>query len=141
MKPKHGGHIQGYGGHIVRDTKPISEVDVTQYDVLYLPGGRAPSTLRENEQILAAVKAFAETGKPIGAVCHGPQILVSAGLVDGKNIACYADVGREVEAAGGTYQDKPIAVDGQFFTSRLPMDLPIQMQTILKALMKDMPRN
>jgi protease I len=132
-----GGDIQGYGGHIVRDTKPISEVDVTEYDVLYLPGGRAPATLRQNDKIVDAVKAFAQTGKPIGAVCHGPQILVTAGLVDGKDIACYSDVGREVEAAGGNYLDEPIAVDGQFYTSRLPKDLPIQMQTLLKALLKD----
>jgi protease I len=134
----HGGAIQGYGGHVVLNTKPIAEVNVKEYDILYLPGGRAPATLRQNDHVVAAVKAFAQTGRPIGAVCHGPQILVTAGLVDGKRIACYEAVGDEVEAAGGSYVDQPVAIDGQFITSRLPKDLPIQMQTILKRMAGDL---
>jgi protease I len=129
-----GGNVQGYGGHIILDTVPVAELDVTDFDILYLPGGRAPASLRENPAVIEAVQKFAATGKPIAAICHGPQILVTAGLVDGKNIACFSDVGQEVEAAGGTYRDEPVAVDGQFITSRLPQDLPRQMEAILQKL-------
>lgn len=132
-----GGDIQGYGGHIMLDTKRLSEVDVTDYHILYLPGGRAPGTLRENDDVISAVKAFAETGRPIAAVCHGPQILVTAGLVKGVDIACFSGVGTEVEEAGGTYKDQPVAVHGQFITSRLPKDLPLQMRAIFEALDTD----
>jgi len=134
-----GGDIQGYGGHVIKDTVPVADVDVTEFDVLYLPGGRAPDKIRNEKGILEAVTTFAETGRPIAAICHGPQILVTADLVDGKNIACFADVGKEVQEAGGTYQDKAVVVDGQFVTSRLPKDLPVQMKTLLALL--DQPRN
>jgi protease I len=129
-----GGNVQGYGGHIILDTVSVADLDVTDFDILYLPGGKAPATLRENPAVIEAVQKFAATGKPIAAICHGPQILVTAGLVDGKNIACFADVGQEVEAAGGTYLDEPVAVDGSFITSRLPKDLPRQMEAILQKL-------
>lgn len=129
-----GGDVQGYGGHIMRDTKAIGDVDVTDFDVIYLPGGQAPAALRANENVIEAVQKFAETGRPIAAVCHGPQVLVTAGLVEGKNIACVADVGPEVTEAGGTYVDEPVSVDGQFVTSRLPKDLPLQMRTLIDMI-------
>jgi protease I len=129
-----GGNVQGYGGHIILDTKALADVDPAAFDILYLPGGKAPQALRENPAVIEAVQKFAATGKPVAAICHGPQILVTAGLVEGKNIACFSGVGDEVKAAGGAFVDVPVSVDGQFITSRLPKDLPRQMQAILGKL-------
>ena len=76
---------------------------------MVIPGGRAPEYLRLDERVLQMVRHFAGSNKPIAAICHGPQILSAAGVLQGKTCACYPAVRPEVTASGGTYAD--IAVD------------------------------
>lgn len=131
------GELQAYNSEqLVSVELAVAEAEVNDFDLLILPGGRGPAVLREHEGARAFARAFMESGKPIAAICHGPQLLISAGLVSGRTLTCYADVGPEVEAAGGTYVDQEVMVEGNLITSRFPADIPAFNAAILAALLK-----
>jgi protease I len=91
-----------------------------EYDALVVPGGRAPEYLRLNDRVLAAVRHFAEAGKPIAAICHGLQILAAAGVLKGKRCTAYPACGPEIMLAGGEYVEIPVdqaLVDGNLVTA------------------------
>jgi protease I len=90
-------------GHRFRLTADFSSCDPHTYDALVLPGGRAPEYLRLDPRVLQLVKHFAEAGKPIAAICHGPQILAAAGVLHSKQCSAYPAVSPEVRLAGGQY--------------------------------------
>lgn len=90
-------------GHDFALNATFAEVNVQEYDALVIPGGRAPEYLRLNPAVLDAVRHFAAAGKPIAAICHGAQVLVAAGVLQGKSCSAYPTVGPEVTAAGGSY--------------------------------------
>jgi protease I len=90
-------------GHRFRVTADFSTCEPANYDALVLPGGRAPEYLRLNARVLEIVRAFHDAGKPIAAICHGPQILAAAGVLKGKACSAYPAVAPEVRLAGGTY--------------------------------------
>jgi protease I len=91
-------------GHNFHLNATFSDVKPEEYDALVLPGGRAPEYLRLNERVLEIVRHFAQTNKPIAALCHGPQILVAAGVLEGRSCTAYPAVGPEVTRAGGNFQ-------------------------------------
>jgi protease I len=106
-------------GHNFGLNATFAEVDPADYDALLVPGGRAPEYLRLNERVLDVVRHFAETDKPIAALCHGPQILAAAGVLDGRSCSAYPAVGPEVSRAGAEYVDIPVTeghVDGNLVT-------------------------
>ncbi|HEU5047263.1 MAG TPA: type 1 glutamine amidotransferase domain-containing protein [Rickettsiales bacterium] len=129
-----GGKFAGKHDLGLSETKAITAVKPADYELLYLPGGKAPSELRKNEDVLAFVKEFARNGKPIAAVCHGPQVLISAGLVKGKQMAAWPEVGKELTEAGATYVDEALVEDGQFITARKPGDLHRHLYGTLQYL-------
>lgn len=90
-------------GHRFAINKTFEEVKESEYDALVIPGGRAPEYLRLNSRILEITKHFADTKKPIAAICHGPQILAAAGVLKGRNCIAYPAVGPEVTEAGGNF--------------------------------------
>ncbi len=95
-------------------------MNVTDYDALLIPGGRAPEYLRLNNQVLELVRHFSETDKPIAAICHGVQILTAAGIVKGRTCTAYPAISPEVKLAGGNWVDIPIDkahVDGNLVTA------------------------
>ena len=117
----------------------IDEVDPELYDFLFIPGGHphgAPTTVRNNTHAQQIARAFFEAGKPVAAICHGPYLLVSAGLVAGRRLTSFWGDGvpDEITAAGGIYVDEDVVVDGNLITSRWPMDLPAFMQEVMRAL-------
>lgn len=128
------GKIKGKHGYIVEANLSVEEVHPEAYDLLILPGGKAPAKLREDVKVLEIVKSFFEKGKIIGAICHGPQILISAGLLAGKRATAYKSVAKELIEAKAHYEDKEVVMDGNLITSRWPLDLPYFMKEILKAL-------
>jgi len=92
--------LQGHRFHINAD---FDSVNPSDYDALVIPGGRAPEYLRLNKKVLEITRHFTENNKPIAAICHGPQILVAAGALKGRNVISYPAVGPECKAAGANY--------------------------------------
>lgn len=133
ITPK-GGSFEGKQGMGLKTTNPIETARASDYALLYIPGGKAPAELRKNDAALAFVSEFAKSGKPIAAICHGPQVLISAGLVRGKRMACYSEVKEELEEAGGMFVDEALVEDGQFITARQPGDLPRHMWGVMDYL-------
>ena len=106
-------------GYIIQSDISFDEVDVSAYAALLMPGGRAPEYLRNDARVIKIVKEFHKSNKYIFAICHGVQILVTAGLVDNRNIACYEHVKFEVETCGGHYITADEAVkDGKIVTGK-----------------------
>lgn len=128
------GIITGKKGTEVQANRAVTEVNAADYDMLFLPGGKAPALLRESETVLNLARAFVDSGKPIAAICHGPQILISAGLVEGRKMTSYKAVAKELKAAGAQYVDQELVIDGNLITSRQPSDLPAFINKVLQTL-------
>ncbi|MEH0154366.1 DJ-1/PfpI family protein [Limibacter armeniacum] len=107
-------------GHNFRLNATFDKVNPTDYDALMIAGGRAPEYLRLYPEVIKAVKHFAESDKPIAAVCHGIQILTAADVVRGKKLTAYPAVGPEVTLAGGEFievEPTEAVTDGKLVTS------------------------
>lgn len=128
------GKITGKHGYEVEVDKIIDEVNADDYGLLILPGGKAPAVLRKERSVLEITQHFFAGNKPVAAICHGPQILISAGLLKGKRATCYKLVATEMKEAGADYQDRELVVDGNLITSRQPSDIPVFMREIMKIL-------
>jgi protease I len=106
-------------GHNFTLNATFSEVRGDSYDGLLIPGGRAPEYLRLNEQVIGLVRHFAEKSKPIGALCHGVQVLTAAGVLKGRSCSAYPAVSPELKAAGARWVEVPmdgVHVDGNLVT-------------------------
>lgn len=124
-------------GHNFTLNTTFAGVSPEDYDALVLPGGRAPEYLRLNENVLKVVRHFATAGKPIAAICHGPQLLVAAGILKGKSCAAYPAVGPEVRASGGQYVDVHMDkahTDGNLVTAPAWPAHPEWLAAFLKVL-------
>ena len=109
-------------GHNFALNATFADVDETQFDALVIPGGRAPEYLRLDPRIIEITTHFAESGKPIAAICHGIQVLTAAKVVDGKSLSAYPAIQPEIEAVGGSYVAASASfdnahVDGNFVTA------------------------
>lgn len=104
---------------------PIAEVDESNFDALVVPGGVAnPDALRMDAKAVALVRAFLESDKPVAAICHGPWLLVEADAVRGRTLTSWPSLQTDIRNAGGSWVDRPVAVDQKLITSRKPEDLP-----------------
>lgn len=128
------GKIKGKHGYEVEAKFSINDVNPADYDLLFLPGGKAPSNLRKNQQVLKIAEYFVEGDKPVAAICHGPQILAAAGVISGRKLTCYPGVAADVKEAGAVYEDAQVVVDGKLVTSRMPDDLPAFMREMVKLI-------
>ena len=107
-------------GHNFTLNATFDEIQPESYDALVIPGGRAPEYLRLNPKVLDFVRHFSQTGKPIAAICHGPQLLATAGVLAGRSCTCYPALSPDVGAVGGKYIEMPINkafVDGNLVTA------------------------
>jgi protease I len=107
-------------GHNFALNATFASITPSDYDALVVPGGRAPEYLRLNEQVLKLVQHFFKTNKPVAAVCHGPQILAAAGVLQGRQCNCYPAVSPDIATAGGTYVEIELDqahVDGNLVTA------------------------
>jgi protease I len=114
----------------------LEEIDSGEVDAIVIPGGFSPDALRIHQGCLDLVKLLYEKNKIIAAICHGPQVLISAGLVKGKNMTCYEAVRDDLINAGANYEDSPVVVDGNIITSRVPDDLPEFCLKIIEKLIE-----
>ncbi|MGA7294043.1 MAG: DJ-1/PfpI family protein [Terriglobales bacterium] len=130
-------------GHNFALNGNFDEVNLGSYDALVIPGGRAPEYLRLNPRVLEIVRHFAETNKPIAAICHAAQLLAAAGVLKGRRCSCYPAVGPEVAAAGGTYADIAIdkaCVDGNLVSAPAWPAHPAWLAAFLEVLEKAEPK-
>ena len=113
--------------------REVADAAADDYDALLLPGGTVnPDKPRMNAKAVAFVKAFAASGKPIAAICHGPWTLVEADAVRGHRFTSWPSVRTDLRNAGATVVDEEVVVDGQFTTSRSPADLPAFCAAIVR---------
>lgn len=124
-------------GHNFALNGTFASVKAEDFDALVIPGGRAPEYLRLDAQVIALVQAFDAAGKPIAAICHGPQLLAAAGVLKGKRCSAYPACRPEVELAGGLYADIPIdgaVTDGLLVTAPAWPAHPAWIAQILTVL-------
>ncbi len=114
--------IRGKRGAKMRLDHTLDEVRPQHYDALLIPGGHSPEKLRKDERALSFVRNFDLLKRPLWAICHGPQLLISAGLVRDRVMTAAASVQSELAAAGARVRDEPLVIDGNWHTSRNPRD-------------------
>jgi protease I len=133
------GEIKGWKskdwGETVHVDKTLEQANPQDYDALVLPGGVLnPDHLRMNPAAVDFVRKFVNTGRTVAAICHGPWMLVEAGVVNGKSITSWPSLKTDLKNAGANWVDKEVCTDGQFITSRKPDDIPAFNHTIIDAL-------
>jgi protease I len=129
------GTVKSYNSEFtITIDKAVTEVSPDDFLALILPGGRGPAVLRENEDVVNFVSEFWQTGKVTAAICHGPQVLVTARLLDGRTSTGTGGIKEEIEEVGATFVDEPVVVDGNLITSRNPGDLYVFSESIFKAI-------
>ena len=113
----------------------IDEVRAEDYDALLLPGGVGnPDQLRTNEAAIQLIRDFAEAGKPVAAICHGPWLLVEADLLRGKRATSWKSIRTDLRNAGATVVDEEAVTDGNIITSRMPDDVPAFTEALIAAI-------
>ncbi len=136
------GEIQGMN-HAQKAGKTTVDLELAKahaedFDALLLPGGVAnPDTLRINKQAVAFIKDFAQAGKPIAAICHGPWTLIEADAVRGRRVTSWPSLHTDLTNAGADWVDQEVVVDGNLVTSRKPEDLPAFNREFLHLLSQD----
>jgi protease I len=133
----HDGEIKGFDhfdpANTVKVDRTVDEVAPDDYDALLIPGGVGnPDQLRGDENAVAFVREFNEAGKPMAVICHGPWVLVEAGVVRGKRVTSWPTLETDIRNAGGDWVDEEVVVDGNIVTSRKPDDIPAFNREMLR---------
>jgi len=128
------GTIRGKHGYAIDVNITLDEVNPKEYDILILPGGKAPAVIRKEKKALEIAQYFFKHNKLVAAICHGPQILISACLLRNRVVTGYKSIAGELKNAGAKYQDKEVVVDRNLITSRQPSDLDAFIKAIKKSL-------
>lgn len=110
------------------------QVDIADFDALVVPGGYSPDKLRLNEEIVGFTRKFDESDKPLAAICHAGQLLVEAGIVEGRTLTSWPSVRTELELAGANWVDREVVEDGNLITSRKPDDIPAWIDALKNKL-------
>jgi len=138
VSPKSGrvrGWKHDHWGEAVRVDKTLDDANADDYRGLVLPGGvMNPDSLRQDEQAVEFVRSFFEAGKPVAAICHGPQMLIQADVVEGRTLTSYPSVRKDLENAGAKWVDREVVVDQGLTTSRTPDDLPAFNRKMVEEL-------
>jgi protease I len=121
-------------GYPVKVDAAADEVEAADFDAIIVPGGYAPDLLRRYEAILNLVREAHQQGKVVAAICHAGWVLISAGILKGRQVTCVSAIKDDVINAGATYVDQEVVQDGNIITSRVPTDLPAFCRTIIAAL-------
>ncbi|MFC0330443.1 type 1 glutamine amidotransferase domain-containing protein [Paenibacillus sepulcri] len=123
---------QGKAGYTA--DKAIGDVKPEEFDAVIIPGGSSPENIRLDAGMKKFVTAMLQANKTVSAVCHGPQLLISAGLLKGRTITSVPVLQDDMRNAGATFVDKEVVVDGNLITSRTPQDLPAFIRETLHAV-------
>jgi protease I len=128
------GPVCGKHGYSLVADLTFWDVEADGYDLMVIPGGRSPETVRLDAKAIEAVRKFIDSGKPVAAICHGVQVLISAGVIGRRRVTCWQGIRDDVSAAGAEYVDAEVVVDGNLITSRSPEDLPAFCREIMRAV-------
>ena len=126
--------LTGQHGYRVEPDEPIYRVNPAEYDLLLIPDGPAVERLRLREEAVDVTRTFMQEGvMRVAAIGHGPQLLISAGSLDGRVVTCDPGIRDDVRAAGATYRDEAVVRDGNLLTGRGPDDLPAFCRQLIRA--------
>ena len=133
--PTAGAEFKGKRGQaVVTSDLAAGSARMTDFDALVIPGGHAPEKMRMRHAMVDLARDAMEAGKPVAAICHGPQLLISANTLRGRTLTCWPSIAVDVKNAGGLYVDKPVVEDGNLITSRKPDDVPMFSEAIIRML-------
>ena len=124
------------GGLKVKSDLASKDVKASDYDAVYIPGGYSPDAIRKCEATVKFVKDMHEAGKLVGAVCHGPWVLVEADILKGVKATSVPTIKTDLKNAGANWVDEETVVDQNIITARTPKDLPVQIKTFVEELNK-----
>ncbi len=136
-------HVGLSAGEIVHGKKeqtPVtidraaSDVSADDFDALFIPGGYSPDKLRAHDAPVEFVRAFVQSGKPVLAICHAPQLLITAQVLEGRKITGWKSVAQDIRNAGAEYIDREVVIDGNLVSSRNPDDIPAFIEASLAKL-------
>lgn len=125
---------QGKHGYPVIVDAKVEEVSSGEFDAVIIPGGYAPDHLRRYPAVLKLIREIFEQQKVVAAICHAGWVLISAGILKGRQVTCFHAIKDDVINAGGIYQDEEVIRDDNLITSRQPSDLGAFCRTIIQAL-------
>lgn len=125
---------EGKKGHPVDADTDVSKVTGERYDIIVIPGGFGPDKLRTDDDVLQIVRRHIQDGAIVASICHGPWVLASAGVLEGRKLTSWPSVRDDLRNAGAEVVDEEVVVDGDLVTSRKPDDLPAFCRAILGLL-------
>ena len=117
------GPITGKHGYEINAEVAFKDVNPADYDILVISGGKGPEKIRLDKDALEITRYFFKEKKPVAAICHGPQVLISAGVIKGRKITCWLGIRDDIIAAGALYEDREVVIDENLVSSRSPADL------------------
>jgi protease I len=133
--PTAGAEFRGKRGQaVVKSDLAAGSATMREFDALVIPGGHAPDKMRMRHAMVDLARDAMAASKPVAAICHGPQVLISADVLRGRTLTCWPSIAIDVKNAGGLYVDKPVVEDGNLITSRKPDDVPAFSDAIVRAL-------
>lgn len=121
-------------GTPVKIDKAAGEVSVEDFDAILIPGGYSPDQLRVDDDVVRFTRDFVHSGKPVFVICHGPQLLITAQVLDGCRITGYKSIVQDIKNAGAEYIDQEVVEHRNIISSRHPGDLPAFIDACLKRL-------
>ena len=132
---KAGETVEGKQGEArVLVDRDAAALDPEEFDALVIPGGFSPDHLRTDPDVVDFVRRFVETGRPVAAICHGPQLLIEADAVEDREMTSWPSVRKDLQNAGAHWTDAEVVIDGNFVTSRKPDDLDAFCDAVLAKL-------
>ena len=131
---KAGSVVKGEHGMIVRIDRSVKDVSVGDFDALFIPGGYSPDKLRVNEDAVRFAGEFVGSGKPVFAICHAAQLLITAMVLKGRRVTGWKSIIQDIKNAGAEYMDREVVVDRNLVSSRKPEDIPAFVKASLDML-------
>ncbi|HVN73574.1 MAG TPA: type 1 glutamine amidotransferase domain-containing protein [Methanoregula sp.] len=136
---KAGVQVTGEHGAHAKIDRALRDVSARDFDALFIPGGYSPDKLRVDEDAIRFVREFFEAAKPVFAICHAPQLLITAQLLKGRWVTGWKSIVQDIKNAGGEYVDREVVVDRNLVTSRMPADIPAFIRESLGMLERKHP--
>jgi protease I len=134
VAPLAGRPYTGQRGAQVSADLAAGKARAKDFDAVVIPGGHAPDRMRMRHAMVDLVRDAIGAGKPVAAICHGPQLLISVNALRGRSVTCWPSIAIDVKNAGGLYMDKPVVEDGAIITARKSDDIPLFTDAIVRAL-------